>query len=277
MRFSIICTNYNKEPYIRKCIESVLEQSYTDFEFLIIDDCSVDNSPQIIQEYAEKYPDIITFIQNEKNQGMAVNYNELITISNGKLISLIDSDDFWFQDKLKVVDKYFNDNPNTVMHQHPLQIFNFNEPTKDLYRPFLLSGDILKYAQETKKIPLFVATTGLTFISEIVKKILPIPNEFSRNGEAYLTRTTMCYGFVGTTFKTLGGYRRTDTNIVFGNPLWDSFNYIENILKPYLNAFYKKNGFDLQFKPYAKPKNNIFDLSIRKVIQYIKQKIKPSK
>lgn len=255
MRFSIICTNYNKEPYIEKCITSVLEQNFTDYEFIIIDDASTDGSPAIIQAYYEKHPDKIIYLKNETNVGMAAGYNKAMEIVKGELVCLIDSDDFWFQDKLRIVDDYFKLHTNCVMHQHPLQIYNFSEPTNEYYRPYLYGGDMMAYIRETKKIPLYVATTGLTFKAEYVRKVLPIPLSFAKNGEAFLTRTVICYGDTGLTYIPLGGYRRTDTNIVFGNASWDSNHYVENILKPSLNTFYKNNNFDLYFAPAVqKPK-----------------------
>jgi glycosyltransferase involved in cell wall biosynthesis len=269
MRFSVICTNYNKQDYVRESIESVLNQGFTDYEFLIIDDCSTDDSVHILQEYADQYPDVITYLKNDVNQGMAFNYNKLMQLAKGEIVALIDSDDFWFEDKLTTVDHYFKMYPNTVMHQHPLQIFEFSEPTNLMYRPYLLSGDIVSYIKETKNMPLFVATTGLTFKKEIIDKVLPIPVEFSRNGEAFLTRTVICYGDVGVTYKALGGYRKTDSNIVFGNASWDSHAYVEHILKPFLNTFYRDNGFDINFPAAKKITKKFIDYSIRDMVRKI--------
>ncbi len=253
MRFSIICTNYNKEPYIEKCITSVLEQSFTDYEFIIIDDASTDNSISIIKNYQQKEPGKIKFIQNEKNIGMAAGYNKAIPVAKGDLVCLIDSDDFWFPDKLKVVDEYFKTDEACVMHQHPLQVYHFAEKTNEIFRQYLYCGDMVQYMKDTKKIPLFSVTTGLTFKTAVVKNVLPVPVSFSKNGEAFLTRTVTCFGTVGATYKVLGGYRKTDTNVVFGNKNWDDFEYIENILKPALNAFYQKNGIDVYFPPGVRP------------------------
>lgn len=270
MRFSIICTNYNKEKYIQECIESVLQQSFTDFELIIIDDASTDNSLQIIQSYAEK-DDRIKLIINEQNIGMAGGYNKAVPLAKGELLCLIDSDDFWFSNKLEIVNDYFQLHENCVMHQHPLQIFEFTEATNNYYRPFLYAGDMVQFIRETKQIPLYVATTGLTFKTKIAQKVLPIPLNFAKNGEAFFTRTVICYGEVGLTYIALGGYRKTDSNIVFGNASWDSFHYVENILKPELNKFYKSNNFDLYFEPSKININNPLNFR-QKLKQFIKHK-----
>lgn len=264
MRFSVICTNYNKELYIEECIKSVLLQDFTDYEFIIIDDCSTDKSVQIIQHYANSYPSKINLIINEENIGMAAGYNKAMLIAKGDIISLIDSDDFWFQGKLSLVDKYFKEHDDCVLHQHQLKVFNFTEETDEIYRPYLITGNIKKYIEDTNEIPLFVTTTGLSFRIKELKKILPIPTEFSKNGEAFITRTIICYGDVGTTCTALGGYRKTDTNAVFGNDSWNSYDYIENLLKPKLNAFYVANNIDLYFSAFSN--NKIKNKSIVKRI-----------
>lgn len=266
MRFSIICTNYNKELYIKECIESVLNQTFTDFEFLIIDDASKDHSLEIIEDYSTR-DNRIKVLKNEKNIGMAGGYNKAIPLAQGELLCLIDSDDFWFPNKLQLVHEYFNIHNDCVMHQHPLQIFEFTKPTQNYYRPFLYGGNMVQYIKETKQIPLYVATTGLTFKTNVVQKVLPIPLSFAKNGEAFFTRTVICYGEVGLTYLALGGYRKTDTNIVFGNASWDSHHYVENILKPELNKFYAANHIDLYFEPVD---NNIKNShSLRQKIKYL--------
>lgn len=248
MRFSIICTNFNKEPYIRECIESVLSQSFTDFEFIVIDDASTDNSLSIIKEYARR-DGRIQILENKDNIGMAGSYNKAIPMAKGELICLIDSDDFWFKNKLQIVHDYFLTDNGCVMHQHPLAVYHFDKKTDDIFRPYLLSGNIIEYIKNTRSIPVFSVTTGLTFRSEIVKRVLPIPLSFHNGGEAFLTRTVICYGNVGTTYLALGVYRKTDTNIVFGNANFDASDFAENTLKPALNKYYQDNNIGISFMP----------------------------
>jgi glycosyltransferase involved in cell wall biosynthesis len=268
MRFSVICTNYNKEPYIAECIESVLIQEFHDFELIIIDDASTDQSASIIVSYLNKYPDKITFIQNDFNVGMAASYNKALSIAKGELISLIDSDDFWFPGKLAEVHRCFREHNDCVMHQHLLQVYQFANKTENLYRPYLITGNLFDYIKETNQIPLFVATTGLSFRMKELKNILPIPETFKNNGEAFITRTIICYGNVVTSQFALGAYRKTDRNLVFGNASWDPFHYVETLLKPELNLFYKNKGIDLFLLPIQLPKKNSY------IVRYILSKIK---
>lgn len=96
---SIIMPNYNGEKYIAESIESVLKQSYRNWELIIIDDGSIDSSLNIINNYLEKDNRIKLIRQN--NGGSAAARNNGIKNANGRYISLLDSDDIWLPDFLK--------------------------------------------------------------------------------------------------------------------------------------------------------------------------------
>jgi len=98
---SIIMSVYNGESSLKSAIESVLHQSLTDFEFLIVDDNSEDNSFDIISSYADKDPRVKVFRNNE-NLGLTKSLNFLILESKGKYIARQDADDTSLRDRLKV-------------------------------------------------------------------------------------------------------------------------------------------------------------------------------
>lgn len=89
---SVIMAVYNAEKYLNECIESILNQTYKDFEFIIIDDCSTDRSFSIIQEYAKKNKKI-KVINNKENLGLTKNLNKALLLSKGKYIARMDADD----------------------------------------------------------------------------------------------------------------------------------------------------------------------------------------
>lgn len=89
---SICMPNYNFAQYVAEAIESVLKQSYTDFEFIIIDNCSTDNSADIIRQYAEK-DTRIRFCINDRNIGMVNNLNLCLQRADGNYIKYLLSDD----------------------------------------------------------------------------------------------------------------------------------------------------------------------------------------
>jgi glycosyltransferase involved in cell wall biosynthesis len=89
---SVLMTAYNREKYIREAIESVLASTYTNFELIIVDDCSMDRTVSIAREYEIKDQRIKVYI-NEKNLGDYPNRNKAATYARGKYIKYVDSDD----------------------------------------------------------------------------------------------------------------------------------------------------------------------------------------
>lgn len=97
---SIIMPSYNTEKYIEETIQSVLAQTYTDWELLIVDDCSTDGSVDIINKFVEADNRIKLFV-NEKNSGAAFSRNCALREAKGKWIAFLDSDDLWMKEKLE--------------------------------------------------------------------------------------------------------------------------------------------------------------------------------
>ena len=95
---SIIMPSYNNGLYIKKTINSVLGQSYTNWELLIVDDCSYDNSIKIINTFCDKR---IKVIKNNVNCGAAICRNKALALAKGKWIAFLDSDDYWLPNKLE--------------------------------------------------------------------------------------------------------------------------------------------------------------------------------
>jgi len=92
-KVSVIIPVYNSSNYISKCLESILNQTYTNYEIIAINDGSTDNSKEIISQYEKKYPNIIKHIEQE-NIGVAKTRNKGINIATGNYIMFIDNDDY---------------------------------------------------------------------------------------------------------------------------------------------------------------------------------------
>ena len=95
---SIIMPNYNCERYVGNTIQSVLDQTYSDWELLFVDDCSTDNSVEIVKQFNDPR---IRVLQNEKNSGAAVSRNLALREAKGRWIAFLDSDDLWLPNKLE--------------------------------------------------------------------------------------------------------------------------------------------------------------------------------
>ena len=96
---SVIMPVYNQEKYVAETIESVLSQTFTDFEFIILDDGSTDNSAQIIQEYAVKDKRIVTLFDENKGQGAATNF--LVSLIKSKWCVFLDADDVMLPNRIE--------------------------------------------------------------------------------------------------------------------------------------------------------------------------------
>lgn len=102
-KISIIVPVYNVEHYLRRCIDSLLEQTYRNIEILLIDDCSTDQSAVIANEYVEKYPDVCRYIRHQENAGLSAARNTGMQEASGEWLSFVDSDDWVTNDYISVM------------------------------------------------------------------------------------------------------------------------------------------------------------------------------
>lgn len=96
---SIIMPSYKTAEYISDTIESVLRQTYTNWELIIVDDCSPDHTDDVVGPYLREAR--IKYLKNEKNSGAAVSRNRALREAKGKWIAFLDSDDLWLPEKLE--------------------------------------------------------------------------------------------------------------------------------------------------------------------------------
>jgi len=112
-KVSIIMPVYNSGKLLKKAIDSVINQTYKNWELIIINDASTDNSLKILQSYKKKYNNLI-LINNNKNSGCYVSLNIGIKKSTGEYITRLDSDDYIHKDKLNFQINYFINNPQKL-------------------------------------------------------------------------------------------------------------------------------------------------------------------
>lgn len=96
---SIIMPSYNTAQYIEKTIKSVLDQKYTNWELIIVDDCSTDNTDEVVKKYLNDKR--IKYLKNEQNSGAAISRNRALRAARGQWIAFLDSDDLWMPEKLE--------------------------------------------------------------------------------------------------------------------------------------------------------------------------------
>lgn len=103
---SIIIPVYNAEKFIDETINSVLDQTYANWELILVNDCSTDNSEKLIQKYLKDTR--IKLINNKKNSHAAISRNNGIKEANGRYICYLDADDLWDKEKLEKQVKFIN-------------------------------------------------------------------------------------------------------------------------------------------------------------------------
>ena len=119
---SVLLPVYNGKEYLDECLKSILDQSYYDFELLIIDDKSTDNSFKIIEKYSDKR---IRKFKNTENLGLAKTLNKGIALSRGDVIVRIDQDDLMAPNRLKVIESVFTLNPRIELFFSSAEIVDY--------------------------------------------------------------------------------------------------------------------------------------------------------
>lgn len=115
MKFSLIVPVYNVEKYLDKCLSSIFLNTFKDFEVVIVNDGTTDNSEEIINKYLKKYKNI-TYIK-QKNKGLSSARNEGVKKAKGDYLLFIDSDDYIEKDMLETLNNNLNDNPDLLRYQ----------------------------------------------------------------------------------------------------------------------------------------------------------------
>ena len=129
---SVIMSNYNTdETYLRKSIDSILSQTYENFEFIIVDDCSTNNSVEIIESYNDCR---IKLIKNEQNIGITKSLNIAIKNANGEFIARMDADDISLAQRFEKQVEFLTRNPEYIACGTAIEIIGSHEEGKIIYR-----------------------------------------------------------------------------------------------------------------------------------------------
>lgn len=134
---SIIIPTFNSTKFIAAALESVRAQSYENFEVIFSDDGSVDGTPEFIRQWCRRHPMIHSRIVQHPHCGPAANRNKGILEAGGEWIAFLDSDDIWYECKLKRVVESINQNPGVDIWCHSEIMDSKNEKTLlEHYRKF---------------------------------------------------------------------------------------------------------------------------------------------
>lgn len=122
IKVSIALCTYNGAKYLKEQLDSIVAQTYPIYECIIVDDCSTDETMNIVQDYSQKYFNWHIY-QNEKNIGYNKNFEKALQLTTGGVIAICDQDDIWHKDKIKIMLELWNNN-SLLAHCHSIQFQN---------------------------------------------------------------------------------------------------------------------------------------------------------
>ena len=238
MILSVLINNYNYGRYLDECIQSLQQQTYKNFEVILYDDGSSDNSIEIARKYS-----FVKIISNNNfgkfpsfNQANAI--NQSFALSKGDVICLLDSDDFFSNDKLEKIYQAFSKNENAVLVQNSAFLYNENKVV-GIHDFSKKKTNYLKLYHRTNWTGYFNSTSNLSFKREYLQQILPLKEDkyWRVWPDVRLSRIAPFYGDVISLKDNLTYYRKhsqSDSNKMNENR-WKSLqNQIDH--HKYLNS-----------------------------------------
>ncbi len=166
--FSVVIPTYNCADLLKIAIDSVLNQSARDFEIIVIDNNSVDNTQEVLKCYSDERLKVFSI---NNNGIIASSRNKGIQKSKGKWISFLDSDDYWVEDKLKKVKECIQVNPNYILVCHnENQVINgvvdkplyYGPASSNMYEKLLFQGNCLSTSAVCVKRKVALKTNGFS-------------------------------------------------------------------------------------------------------------------
>jgi len=215
-KVSVIILTYNFDKFVQETIDSVLRQTYKNIEIIISDDGSTDKTPEILLDYANKYPKLIKLVLNKVNSGVAFNFNQAYLIATGEYLATLSGDDLMYPDKLKKQVDLMEHNDNCVVCHHDAIVFDSTTKEKkglfsQIYGPgknIKAKGDFkLKFDPGARMLPSTFMYRKIACPATGHDERLGVMAEMAFDVEVAL-KGNICY-----IDEALGAYRRHDKNI----------------------------------------------------------------
>ncbi len=270
---------YNGEQFLRQQIDSILNQGYKDFEFIICDDKSNDSSIDIVSSYMAKHPQIKLY-KNSIRLGSLKNFEKAITLSCGEYIALCDQDDIWREDKLKIqlslLQSINNSNRTPIMVHSDLRMINDkNSIIKKSY--FKFRKYKLKESKDLSHIlgPCGVMGNTIVMNKALKKLVLPFPDTLTTHHDYWIAIINEIYGQRVTCLEPLVDYRIHEKNL--SNSLSNINRSLLKIRKvPYFNlgrekliyTILKRDNISKADRDILKKYLKYFDKNSSRIVKY---------
>lgn len=208
---SVLIANYNHADFVGKAIKSVLKQSYQNFEIVVCDDGSTDNSIDVLNDYANKEPRVR--IVQKANGGQASALNSAYSSSRGEIIALLDADDEWYPARLERVVRLFEKLSDVGLISHPLLVVDeVGRVLKPRHPRYLDQGWLLPNILKGPH-PYISPASGLSIRREVAEQIFPLPDNFRSLADWVVAERAAIVTLVASIDEVLGIYRQHQSNL----------------------------------------------------------------
>jgi len=230
---SIALCTYNGEAYLKQQLDSIVNQSYPEIELIAVDDCSSDDTLNILKEYSAKYPFIKLFI-NPENLGYIRNFEKALSLCNGDFIALSDQDDIW---DLKKIEKQVKAIGNNLLIYHDSEFVDQNGQSLRLYMSDIMN---LYRGDQPEAFLFFNCISGHSVLmkKELRDELLPFPDAYFHDWwMGYVAANLGSIDFINESLVKYRQHHKADTNILkrkrdntLRNPISASMKFEQKLL-----------------------------------------------
>jgi glycosyltransferase involved in cell wall biosynthesis len=230
---SIALCTFNGDAFLKEQLDSIVNQSYPEIELIVVDDCSSDDTLNILKEYSAKYSFIKLFI-NPQNLGYIRNFEKAMSLCNGDFIALSDQDDIW---DLNKIEKQVKAIGNNLLIYHDSEFVDQNGESLSLYM-----SDIMNlYRGDQPEVFLFfncISGHSVLMKKELRDELLPFPEAYFHDWwMGYVATNLGSIDFIEESLVKYRQHQKADTNILkrkrdntLKNPISASIKFEQKLL-----------------------------------------------
>ena len=234
---SIVVPVYNAAPYIENTVQMVLQQTYQDFELILVDDCSTDNSVALLEELLEQRKDVrLRLVKKERNQGAAAARNTGLDMASGRYIAFLDADDVWLPHRLEAGLRFMEEKKAGFV----FSAYEFGDEQARGTGKIVHVPEKLTYRKALSRTVVFTTTTlfDTTLVPKELLRMPTVPSEDTATWWQILRNGHVAYGLD----QVLAIYRRpakslSSNKLVALQRIWNLYRKQEKLGR-FSSAFY---------------------------------------
>ena len=211
--FSVLVATYNQAGYLKDTLDTVARQTFTDYELIVVDDGSTDETPSVLSDWVTSFEAASTnrvAVTRIDNSGQSAAMEHGFGLCHGRYVALLDSDDRWEPEKLQRAHEAAVADPEAGMIVHPLFVIDAAGGRTGDTRPLrakLSEGDLREQVRRTGR-QIAPATSGIVLRSDIFQQLIPMPTrKFRSAADSFLTLGASLLAPVRAVHEPLGEYR----------------------------------------------------------------------